>query len=320
MSITDRGWWLRWRKLAHDVQGYLVGNADFTFVENALNTWHYPLDLEFTLRDPGFYFAPRDAEGLPIRLYRSVGIQYNPTRIAAYALAHYNRYLRTQVEESRAQFLKAAEWFMRSPEGLWWYTYPWQDLQAPWLSAMAQGEGISVLVRAWVLTHEVRYLDQARRALIPFAQSIEAGGVRSTLEDGCPFLEEYPSSSPVHVLNGFLYALIGLADLHRVAPEMTDSIGLDDFLNTLEHHIEAWDAGFWSLYDLSHLYKGRRNFTTVSYHNLHISQLSFLGHLFRRPHLMQVATRWTEYAHHMSNRLRAFWGKVRYRLQEPAQR
>jgi len=313
-----RARWLHLLKLAHDVRGYLTGNADFAFVEDALTSWMYPLDLEFTLQRAALYYAPRDEEGLPLRHYLSVGPRYNPTRVAAYALAHFNRYWRTHDETSRAEFFKAAEWFMRAPEGLWTYDYPWLDLEPPWLSAMAQGEGISVLVRAWALSREERFLAQAKRALVPFTRPLADGGVRSTLDDGSPFLEEYPTRDSVHVLNGFLFALIGLVDLNRVAPAEVAAVDLDALLATLERHLDAWDAGFWSLYDLSHQRTGRPNFATVSYHNLHVAQLTYLGHMTERPRLRQVASHWDACAHRLRCRLRAFWGKVQYRLWEPS--
>ena len=308
---------LWWRKLGHDIRSYLLGNADFALVEEAFTSWLYPLDLEFTLQRADLYYAPRDAEGLPMRHYLTVGVQYNPTRIAAYALAHFNRYERTRDEESKAAFFKAVEWFMRAPDARWAYPFPWLDLRPPWLSAMAQGEGISVLVRAWVLTHQQRYLTQAQRALEPLIQPIEAGGVRSSLDDGRPFLEEYPTQTPDHVLNGFLYALIGLLDLARVVPSAVAPVGLDALLDSLEQHLAAWDAGFWSLYDLGYRRTGRPNLATVSYHNLHVTQLTFVGRVTQRRRLVQMAERWAQDARRLACRLRAFGAKVRYRVQEP---
>lgn len=316
-------WMARWlwiQKLFHDLSGFLWGNRDFSFLESSLTSWMYPLDLDFTLKRESLYYSPRDKRGIPIRAYLSVGPQYNPTRIAAYALAHFNRYLRTQDERNKRCFLQAAAWFLQSSDGRWTYDYPWAGLSPPWISAMAQGEGISVLVRAWVLTHETRFLEQARKAAVPFTVPVSKGGVRSTLPDGSLFLEEYPTNPPDHVLNGFLYALIGLLDLQRVDPETASLVCLESLLDTLERNILLWDAGFWSLYDLSYLRTKVPNFVTVSYHNLHVAQLLFLGLMTRRSHLLKVARRWAIFARNPVNRWRAFIGKVRYRLMFPGGR
>ncbi len=308
-------------KLLHDLVGYLQGNSDYSYRQDALTSTSYLVDLSFTLDNEDAYYQPKDVDGLPVREYVSVGRQYNPTRIAAYALAHYNRYLDRENEQDREIFFRSAEWFMRNQDGRWRYEFDWGELRAPWLSAMAQGEGISVLVRAWHLSNEDRYLEQALRALEPFIQPIEEGGVLSQLDSGDPFLEEYPTPKPVHVLNGFLYAVIGLADLERISGQVpSKGLRAADWLNILEKHLRDWDLGFWSAYDLSADRFGLRNATTVSYHRLHITQLRFLGEWASSDTMLAVANRWEAYSQSTLNRLRALTLKVRYRLSERAQR
>ena len=315
-----QAWWMWFHKNLRDIRGFIGGNTDFGFVPEALQGWMYPIDLDFTLQHEAWYYEPKDAEGLPIRLYLTVGPRYNPTRVAAYGLAHFNRYVRTQEPVHRARFFQVANWFLRAPDGRWRYDFPGLDLPAGWVSAMAQGEGISGLVRAWVLSGDERYLAQARRACAPLVQPLEAGGVRSTLVGGEPFLEEYPTAQPDHVLNGFLYALIGLVDLQRVDPEVVATVGLEDLLNTLERRLGWWDAGFWSLYDLSYRRTGMPNLATVSYHNLHVTQLTFLGYAMQRPRLLDMARRWAEDTRRPLRRWRALWGKIRYRWANQGQR
>lgn len=310
--------WLH--KVLRDMGGFLWGSGDFAFLEESLTSWAYPLDLEFTLQHENLYYVPKDSEGLPLRAYLSAGLRYNPTRLAAYALAHYNHYLLTTEEDSWLQFFKVVDWFMRAPEGKWVYDFPWLNLKPPWLSAMAQGEGISVLVRAWALSRDEHYLEQARRALVPLVLPLEAGGLRSALEDGSPFLEEYPTRPPAHVLNGFLYALIGLVDLQRVSKDLVKGAEIEALLDTLEQHLPRWDTGFWSVYDLEYQRTGIPNLVTPSYHNLHVAQLTFLGKTMRRPTLLKVARRWAGYAKQPICRWRAFWGKMRYRVKHPGQK
>ncbi len=308
-------------KLLRDLVGYAIGTSDYGYRRDALASTSYPVDLSFTLNKENIYYQPKDANGLPVREYVSVGRQYNPTRIAAYALAHYNRYLDQEHEGDRAIFFRAAEWFMRNQDGCWHYEFDWGELKAPWLSAMAQGEGISVLVRAWHLSNEDRYLEQALRALKPFTLAIKEGGVLSQLDDGDPFLEEYPTSKPVHVLNGFLYAVIGLVDLERISGEAPPKgLRASDWLGILEKHLSDWDLGFWSAYDLSISRFGFRNATTVSYHRLHVTQIRYLGEFVSSKVLLATAKRWEDYLQLGFNRLRALSLKTRYRLAERAQR
>jgi hypothetical protein len=91
-------------------------------------------------------------------------------------------------------------------------------MHPPWISAMTQGMGISVLVRAYAATCRPGYLRRARLALLPLTRPVTTGGVTSMWR-GAPWYEEYPSStSSQHVLNGFEFTLIGLHDLEGRSP------------------------------------------------------------------------------------------------------
>ena len=198
-------------KIFMDIISAFIKNNNFGLNHNSLNGDAYPLDLEFTLKNESQYYSPKDQEGTPLYNFESVGVQYLPSRIAAYAFAHFNRYRETGEEKSRHIFFQMAEWFMRSDNAIWFYQFDMDDLKAPWISCMAQGEGISVLTRAYRLSQDNRYLSQAKKAVSIFKVPIEDGGVRSLIENQYPFLEEYPSiMCPRHTLNGFLYAIIGI--------------------------------------------------------------------------------------------------------------
>ena len=79
-------------------------------------------------------------------------------------------------------------------------------------TAIAQGVGMSFLERAYRMTGSVKYRDAALRALIP----LETKPIRSDIRDSV-FFEEYPAEQN-HVLNGFMFTLIGLHDLASIAP------------------------------------------------------------------------------------------------------
>jgi heparosan-N-sulfate-glucuronate 5-epimerase len=300
-------------KHLRDVAHYVSGNAEFELNEAALRSWAYPVSLEFTLERETRFYSPKDAAGLPLRVYKSVGRQYNPTRIAGYGLAHFNRYLASSRSECRETFMKTADWFAAAGDGRWSCHFDWNDLKAPWISCLAQGQGISVLARAYHLTGEAKYLKSARMALTPLSQPLLIGGVRSHLDDASEFLEEYPSSAPVHVLNGFLFALIGIYDLMRLEPASGPSVGFDELVQSLESNIGKWDLGYWSAYDVSTAACGIRNAATMAYHRLHITLLRFLGTMLNRGVLRDTADRWDDRSKSVACRLHALTSKVLYR-------
>lgn len=203
---------------------------------------------------------PFDEYGIPLVDYRGeIGLQYNPVTVSQYALAHYALYLENSDIAHRDIFLKQADWLVKNlvtPEGgdfgVWKYHFDFAPFQmkSPWISAMAQGQGISVLLRAYQLTAEKRHLEAAEAALRTFEIPIEEGGATHTDERGFVWYAEYPTDPPSHVLNGFIFALFGLYDFYR-ATGNEKGLGLfEEGIKTLEANLHRYDTGSWSTYDL----------------------------------------------------------------------
>lgn len=207
--------------------------------------------------------GPFDERGIPLRDYgNDFGIQYQPVGIAHYALGNWDLWLETQDNQYKVKFLKMADWFCenlvsKGDFGVWEYKfdYPRFQLKAPWPSAMSQGEGISILVRAYQLTEDERYLECAQGALGSFKASLEEGGVRYRDERGFIWYEEYPSLvKPPHVLNGFIFALFGLYDFYKITGSKEALSLFNEGIETLKANLGQWDLGIWSRYDLTNLY------------------------------------------------------------------
>ncbi|AJF07642.1 D-glucuronyl C5-epimerase family protein [Geoalkalibacter subterraneus] len=305
-------------KVYKDILKYLFSTNDFSQLSIG-NGYPYPLDLGFTLEDESFYYHPQDKDGVPYRLYQSVGKQYNPTRIAAYALANFNCYALYNYDSCFEIFLKCADWFLGIEDARYEYHFDWSDLKAPWISSMAQGEAASVLIRAYKITGDEKYLKHAKLSLEPLFVRIGSGGVQSLLPDGSLFVEEYPSRNPTHVLNGFLYALIGLGEY----AEITESKRHKDLFRQLSlsvcTNIDIWCHGRWSLYEDRIKAKGL-NFCTPSYHNLQITQLKWLNARVNDPEIEKTINAWEKGLGNLWTRLFAFAGKAYFRLKNRAQR
>lgn len=260
--------------ITENVVSSFKGTDKFIMSEH-IDGQDYSCDFEFVLSDPS-YSTDVDRAGIPIRIYDSVGPQYNPTRIAGLALACWQRFRRTGDIEHRIRFLELADWFVTSEDGSWPYNFPWLDLQPPWLSGMAQGQGISVLVRAWRETGNERYLMVARRAASLMIEDFGSQGIRSTMADGSPFLEEYPTPAAGRVLNGHLFAVEGLCELLDVDNDDDLRLFISDVLMGLNNNIYLWDLRSWSAYDLLKTSCNVRNPSTPNYHNIHIALLSWI--------------------------------------------
>jgi heparosan-N-sulfate-glucuronate 5-epimerase len=190
-------------------------------------------------------------------------------------------------------------------------------LRPPWISAMAQGEGASLLVRIFQETGDERYAEAARRALLPLSVDAVAGGVRAMLA-GRPFPEEYPTCPPSFVLNGAIFTLWGLHDVGMALNDAPARAAFEEAVSALAENLHRWDLGYWSRYDL--FPHPVINVASSFYHDLHINQLHAMHRLAPRPQLAQTAERWAGHAASSRCRRRAFARKALFRLLVPRNR
>lgn len=319
---------MRIKKFSKDILEFLIIKKKYNLKIDESKAL-YPVDLDFTLDDEVNYYHPFDEHGIPMKVYVSKGKQYNATRIASYGFAHWGRYQNNSKEIHKQEFMKVLFWFYQNNHrGLWFYKFEWNTLEKNWISCMAQGEGISILVRGYLLTLEDKYIDLAIKAIEPFKKLVRDKGVASYLNDNSIFFEEYPTDDPVHVLNGFLYSLIGLIELKEIlensAERESEAVDLstliDSAITSLEKNIERWDSGFWSYYDLHLEGKNIRNISTIIYHMLHVTQLKYIATKTNNNYLLGVSSRWEKYLNNTNYRMKALIIKVLYRLKNHAQR
>jgi heparosan-N-sulfate-glucuronate 5-epimerase len=268
------------------------------------------------------YQGAYDSSGVPQLDYHGhIGLQYNPIAIAQYGLGNYNFFRRTADPARRNKFFLAADWLCSHLEpnahglAVWHHHFNWEyrdTLKAPWYSALAQGQGISVLVRAHKESADPRYLDAAQRALACFSAPMEKGGVAFTDDAGDLWFEEYIVSPPTHILNGFIWALWGIYDYFLATKDAAAQQLFARAVKTLVHNLDRYDLGFWSLYEQS----GTRLPMVASpfYHQLHIVQLRVMHRLTGEKGFARVAARWEDYARSRGKRARALCYKSAFKL------
>ena len=313
MSVAGR---IRyWRRL---LSAYaLPGNSQLTF-------WHdrptAEPSLDVSSLGPYYmafdskadYAGPLDGSGVPqLDYHGAIGVQYNPIAIAQYGLGNYNLFLRTGDDERLKRCLIAADWLAVNLEryegGAWvWqhhFDFEYRDLlTAPWRSGLAQGQGISLLVRAHKETGEEKYMESAQRAFESFLVNPELGGVVYSDDSGQPWIEEYPLTPPTHILNGFIWGLWGVRD-YGLATKSDIAFKLEaKCIKTLVDNLHRFDTGRWSLYDLSAT--GRlKMITSGFYHGLHIVQLGIMATLTGNSEFTEYAERWDGYSRKRWNRI-----------------
>lgn len=250
-----------------------------------------------------------------------VGQHYNPIAIAQYGLACYNAHLRGGSDEAHTRFMRQADWMVANLEEnahgvrVWNHHFNWEyrkGLVAPWYSGLAQGQGLSLLVRAAVDTGDSKYQDAARAAFESFRRDVEHGGVLYTDGEGSTWIEEYLVDPPSHILNGFMWASWGLHD-YALATGATEARDLfDRSADCIERNLARYDAGFWSLYEQSPT--RIKMLASPFYHRLHIVQLRVMHRLTAREAFLRYADRWASFERARAKRALALGYKALFKV------
>jgi heparosan-N-sulfate-glucuronate 5-epimerase len=261
---------------------------------------HYYVDMRLIaeyVRTGEYADPPLDKAGVPVVDYTRYEVAgasdaraYNPITTSQYGLALYEEYLRGE-SDVLEDFYAQADWLVdtMAPDGGLYYQFdlPGRGLEAPWLSGMAQGEAISVLVRAHYESGDPRYLVAARLAFEPLARPFDENGVMHVDHTGT-WIEEYPQEPPSHVLNGALFAIFGLYDLERATDDERVGTLLDEAVETLADNLDRYEEDGWVRYQLT----GEDAWATRTYYGLHIEQLRALAALSGDERFEHRAERW----------------------------
>lgn len=189
--------------------------------------------------------------------------------------------------------LAAKEFLDTQNDGKWAWTtdFPARDQKAPWISALTQSFGISVLLREYQRLNDRTYLDAATKALSWLRKPVKDGGLAFPMAKGT-WYEEYPSTTnPSHVLNGHMWALFGIWDYYRVTGEKVARQMFDDGVTALRAELDKYDVGYWAVYAQTN----RRDMVTGQYMQFMIGQLRVLYAITEIERFKKVADRW-EYA------------------------
>jgi len=224
-------------------------------------------------------------DGIPVSTYDFGTFQY-PVEVVQYGMENYSKWVTTGDARYQAKAETVARWLLEHQDtaGGWPVPFAYSyreglagELRAGWYSGMAQGIGAAFLAKMHRRSGESRYGEAALRALGPLRTTVERGGVLRRFEGRLDWFEEYPTPTPTHVLNGYLFALVGV---HDVGELMDDAAAKDMFrrgLGTLDRVLPLYDLSSRTSYDLLHYTRTPAtapNPARWSYHALHVTLLS----------------------------------------------
>ena len=246
-----------------------------------------------------------DDDGIP-KVQYSHGLEYVPTTAFHWGLVCISKWIVSGNQSNFDDAMEIANWAVanQSENGGWgWYfNHSFHggvlgDMYSGWYGAMTQGLGMSFLARMYAETGNESFKQSALDAMDLFDVHVDQGGVLR-MYGGQPWYEEYPTpDAGSFVLNGYIYALIGLHDLHE-AFNSTKALELyTNGTNSLYSMIGLFDLGCSSSYDLVHhsVPGTAPNIARDGYHSLHISLLSVMN-VFENDGFQTNEDRWIGYA------------------------
>lgn len=270
-------------------------------------TGRYPLDFKPRILEEHYPFF--DNNGVPMWPAKENNKYfYHYTTMFSYALGQSDFYLLTGRKEHLDKVMAVADYILKSgvleDDGLLLRESDNKGKHTGNVSAMSQGEGMSVLCRAYEYTGNESYLISAEKLIKPFLRNVDEGGVKgeiSTLK--IPWYEEYVDKPLFHVLNGMVYSLWGLRDLTNLTGNKNSFELFENGIEYVEKALPLFDSGYWSYYWIPE--NGRNYTASMMYHNLHICQLQALYDQTGSRIIKAYIEKFLEYAKNPLKRLKA---------------
>jgi hypothetical protein len=219
----------------------------------------------------------------------------------------------------------AARWLAGQLDDRGRLAYQWPmphtyAIEPPWISAMTQGEAVSLLVRAAAEDNAPEeLLSAATRAVMPL---LDPSPVVTQTSQG-PVLQEYPTHPPAHVLNGWIFGLWGLYDLSTIGRRdvipgevaARTSSAFEAGIAALAAWLPRYDTWGWSRYDL--FPHPIVHVASPFYHRLHIEMLRATDELAPGHGFEEMAARWERSAARPVAQAAAVGRKVAFRVVRP---
>lgn len=242
-----------------------------------------------------------DEKGIPLFQADSEHIIYFPIMIFQYGLGSYDKYLLEGSQKMLQNVKECAEWaVMNQEDNGAWRNFEFEFPDTPY-SSMAQGEGASLLLRAYKEYKDNRYKLAAKKAIQFMLMDIKHGGTTEYLNEGV-YQHEF-THLPV-VLNGWIFSIFGIYDYLLEFDDAEIRRAYQCSIKTLINSLYLFDNGYWSMYNT----KGM--ITSPFYHNLHIAQLQAMYNLTGEEEFNKYREKWVGYQNSKVKCLRSFVKKT----------
>lgn len=250
-----------------------------------MNTKKMDLDISNLIKiDPGYQLLLYDIDKVLNKPFLIKGEKiYHPVNLCQKVIVNGLLYVNSSKEEYRK---RALEYFNELFSGVqtdsrgnflfpYWFPFKFiQWLNPPWYSGMAQGQVLSAISVMYIIEKNEEYKNLARKIYptLLYMKDSNTPWVSLIDKDGYFWIEEYPANEPSHVLNGFVYSLLGVYD--ALSYLNLDSKDNEVLLNILS-------AGLRTIRDNFLFFVNRKGYSYYSigkkvfswyYHKIHTTQ------------------------------------------------
>lgn len=227
-----------------------------------------------------------ESDELPKLNLEDGSFTFFPVAIFQYGLGAYDLFIQTSDDRYERKFIQCVEWAIDNQDAKGrWNNFSHFCPETPY-SAMAQGEGASLLVRAYKHIGKPEYLNAAKKAIDFMLLPLEDGGT-TKYEREDAYLMEYTFKGMV--LNGSIFSWWGLYDYVLASNDKEGYYQIKEkTLNSIVTILPKFRSGFWSMYSVDGL------IASPFYHNLHIAQMQAMYDLTRKEIFKQYATLWAK--------------------------
>ncbi|WP_368487929.1 D-glucuronyl C5-epimerase family protein [Clostridium sp. BJN0013] len=285
----------------------LLNNVNYTTTSDYFNaseeTCYYEND-----------YVHLDENGLPMVKYDSESggdgyFYYNPVTIAQFSLTQFGKYKKGTGTKNK--FIDSVDKLLslQSSSGVLKLNFRFKHYineyayEPGWVSSLAQGQAISVFVRAYQVTSDKKYLDAANRAYEFMCIPVDEGGTKDTTRelDGSSnvFFQEYITNPKSYTLNGFIYTILGIYDLSQTKDSVYSKNAHEMFINcnnTLLKIIYKYDLGYMTAYDAAYLTKkDQYPNINIEYHKTHIELVDAMYSITKNPVYKYYNLLWKSY-------------------------
>lgn len=299
----------------HKFRQYFLSNPDYwKLTQLEIKDFFPAYPLSFSDRLHMDHYVDFDSNGIPMFRSKSGELVHFITGMCSYGFANWEMFLKTGNAQYADKVIDIADYLIKSIEWIdgsaMLYDYESDSRNSPGVAcAMNQGEAISILVRAYSFSKDLKYLKSAEDLFCAFNKSYGNAGVKISIQNSIWFLE-----GGKKILNGHIYALLGLYDLSKISNDNKVKKLFNEGIKSVKEFLPNFDSGFWSWYWINN----PKYMASAMYHNLHICQLKILYNITRIEEFNFFALKFERYARSPVYRILSgfflFIGKVRMKF------